>query len=157
MKIKTTYLLTILFIGIFMIISCNKEAKKQAKNNSNLSTEDKKEMSLKNSKEDEIDKKYIEYLDEYDSSNNPEINFITVGNITYWVTHYYGSGTRQEYFWVLSKNKLIPKFIFEYGGMPGGEELEYTFINIKTNVTVDGKAFENDMEKEKEKFILKRL
>ena len=157
MKIKTTYLLTTLFIGIFMIISCNNETKKQAKNNSNLNTVDKKEMSLKNNRGDEIDKKYIEYLDEYDSSNNPEINFITVGSITYWVTHYHEGGTRQEYFWILDKNKLIPKYIFEYGGLDWDKELEYTFINIKTNVTVDGKAFENNMEQEKEKFILKKL
>lgn len=157
MKIKTTYLLTTLLIGVFMIVSCNSEIKKQDKSITSLDITRKKEKSLKNNKEDEIDKKYIEYLDEYGSSNNPEINFITVGNITYWATHYYGSGTRQEYFWVLSKNKLIPKFIFEYGGMPGSEELEYTFINIEKNVTVDGKAFENDMEKEKEKFILKKL
>ncbi|MFH6970875.1 hypothetical protein DR871_013865 [Flavobacterium petrolei] len=157
MKIKTTYLLTALFVGVFMMASCNSETKKHAKSSTNLDITGNKEKSLKNNKEDEIDKKYIEYLDEYGSSSNPEINFVTVGNITYWVTHYYGSGTRQEYFWVLSKNKLIPKFIFEYGGMPGVEELEYTFINIKTNVTVDGKAFENNMEKEKEKFILKKL
>lgn len=157
MKIKTTYLLTTLFVGIFMIISCNNETKKQAKNNSNLNTVDKKEMSLKNNRGDEIDKKYIEYLDKYDSSNNPEINFITVGSITYWVTHYQEGGTRQEYFWILDKNKLIPKYIFEYGGLDWDKELEYTFINIKTNVTVDGKAFENNMEQEKEKFILKKL
>lgn len=157
MKIKSTYLVTTLFVGVFMIVSCNSETKKQAKNSTSLDITGKKEKSLKNDKEDEIDKKYIEYLDEYGSSNNPEINFITIGNITYWVTHYQEGGTRQEYFWMLSKNKLIPKYIFEYGGMDWDKELEYTFINIKTNVTTNGKAFEKDMEKEKEKFILKKL
>lgn len=60
----------------------------------------------------EIDSSYIEYLNNYGFNGNSEIKFITINNINYWVTSAQGAGNRQEYYWMLNKNKLIPMFVF---------------------------------------------
>jgi hypothetical protein len=101
----------------------------------------------------EIANKYIEYLNNYGLEGNPEVKFVTIEKINYWVTSHHGSGTHQEYFWVLNKNELIPMFIFEYGGI--NNELDYTFTNIKTNETINGKVIEENLEPLKINFINK--
>jgi hypothetical protein len=109
----------------------------------------------------EIDKKYLEYLNDYYptglGNHGEKVVIKRIVEKTYWVTFDYGSGTKSEIYWLLDKNQLIPKFKFEYGGMDWTKELSYTFINIKESKTISGNIYgidcENKIEILKEKFI----
>lgn len=78
---------------------------------------------------------------------------------TYWVTFVHGAGTRQEIYWLLNENCLIPMFEFEYGGVNWETELSYTFININNKETINSTVYGEDSENQiallKEKFINK--
>ena len=111
----------------------------------------------------EIDKKYIQYLNDYYpsgmGSTGENIEIKRIAEKTYWVTYINGSGSRQEIYWSLDGNSLIPKFEFEYGGMNWESEMSYTFKNIKNNATTSGTVYgmdsENQIEIVKQKFISK--
>ena len=110
-----------------------------------------------------IEKKYLQYLNDYypsgmgSSGENVEIK--RIAEKTYWVTFNNGSGTQQEIYWLLDKNSLIPMYEFEFGGMNWESELSYTFKNIKDNATASGTVYGVDSESQinllKEKFIEK--
>jgi hypothetical protein len=111
----------------------------------------------------EIDKKYIQYLNDYYpnglGSNGEKVEIKRISEKTYWVTFAFGSGTQQEIYWLLDKNRLIPAFEFEYGGMNWESGLSYTFLNLNNKATINGTVYGGDSENQinllKEKFINK--
>jgi hypothetical protein len=124
------------------------------------------EINIKNENTNinsKIDNKYIEYLKGYypnglgNYGENVEIK--RVNEKTFWVTYAFGSGTKQEIYWMLNGNSLIPMFEFEYGGMNWESGLSYTFININNKETINGEVFgedsESQIEKLKQKFIFR--
>lgn len=135
---------------VTIIASCN-----NSKNN-NL-TSKKTEATIPTIPSDKkIDNKYISYLQEYedpDASGTHEIDFQKIGKNVFWVTHYEGAGTRQEYYWKNTNNLLVPCFTFEYGGMDWDAGLDYSFEDVKTGKKKEGNATEADIIKLKEKFI----
>lgn len=118
------------------LISCKEESTKKLSDQSN---------------------EYIKYLEKYEkaaiANELRDIKFEQIGNNIYWVTNYHGAGTRQEYFWVNQGNRLIPKFIFEYGGENWDERLTYTFISIEKGDTVVGEGGEQEILIKKSNFI----
>jgi hypothetical protein len=142
MKIQNMRISSILFIFALTIafISCSGEKSDAKKANDET-------------KNTEIDNKYIEYLSNYHSTYSPEIKFVTLDSTTYWVTKNHGSGNEEEIFWMLNKNQLVPVFVFDYHGENWEKELNYTFINIIKKDTISGNVT-GDCEKEIE--VLKR-
>jgi hypothetical protein len=126
-----------------------------------VKTSDKNEPAAVKNDSPEIANEYIEYLSNYGFEGHPEIKFVTIEDNNFWVTINFGSGTHQEYFWILNKNKLIPMFIFEYGGENWESKLNYTFISINKKDTLEGNVIgvdsENQIEVLKKKFITKNL
>ncbi len=123
-----------------------------------------KNENLENSKtkpKSEIDRKYIEYLNGYFpnglGSFGEKVEIKRFSEKTFWITFDFGSGIKQEIYWLLEQNKLIPKFEFEFGGMNWESELNYTFINIDKKDTITGNVYgsesENQIERLKEKFV----
>lgn len=100
---------------------------------------------------------YIKYLEEYQKialeDDLRDIKFEQIGGNIYWITNYHGAGTRQEYFWVNQGNRLIPKFIFEYGGENWDEHLNYTFISIDNGDTLVGQGEEKEILIKKKEYI----
>lgn len=123
-----------------LIIGCNGDSKEI----SSSKTENQNDNN-------EIDNKYIEYLKNYESEGENEIKITKIKNTNYWITSMHGAGTHQEYYWVLEENKLIPVYIFEYGGM--NDEIEYEFLNIKNNKNQIGKSNWDDIESLKIRYI----
>jgi hypothetical protein len=142
--------ISILIIVVTIMASCNNSKK------DNL-TNKKTEKIISNSPKDKkIDSKHITYLQEYedpDASGTHEIEFKKIKKNVFWVTHYEGAGTRQEYYWKNVNNLLVPCFIFEYGGMDWEASLEYNFEDIKTGKKKEGSATEADIIRLKENFI----
>lgn len=140
---------SILIIIATIVASCN--------NSQSDSLNEKKEKTISTSPIDKkIDSEYISYLQEYedpDALGTHEINFQKIGKNVFWVTHYHGAGTRQEYYWKNVDNLLVPCFIFEYGGMDWEANLEYNFEDIKTGKKKEGSATEAEIINLKEKFI----
>lgn len=120
-------------------------------------TSKKKEKTISDSPKDKkIGSKHIAYLQEYedpDTSGTHKIDFQKIGKNVFWVTHYEGAGTRQEYYWKNENNLLVPCFIFEYGGIDWNANLEYHFEDIKTGKKKEGSATEADIIQLKENFI----
>lgn len=141
---------SILIMVVTIVTSCNNSK------NDNL-TSKKTEKTISNiPKNKKIDSKHIAYLQEYedpDASGTHEIDFQKIGKNVFWVTHYHGGGTRQEYYWKNENNLLVPCFIFEYGGMDWEGSLEYHFEDIKTGKKKDGSATEAEIIKLKGNFI----
>ena len=107
-----------------------------------------------------IKEQYIKYLNDYSSNNIGSLEIKRITEKTYWVTYVHDAGTRQEIYWLLDENRLIPYFEFEYGGMNWESELNYTFKNINNNETITGNVYGIDSENQisilKEKFINKQ-
>ncbi|WP_158729057.1 MULTISPECIES: hypothetical protein [unclassified Flavobacterium] len=126
------------------------------KSSKNLNAK-KEDNSISNSSEDKnIDSKHIIYLKKYEDPNTSgthEIEFKKIEKNVFWVTHYEGAGTRQEYYWKNVNNSLVPCFIFEYGGMDWKASLEYYLEDIKTGKKEEGNATEATIVKLKENFI----
>ena len=107
-------------------------------------------------KNTEIDKKYVDYLNNYYPNDMGDLGEVTTKRInekTFWVTHNHDSGHRNEIWWSLNKNQLIPLFEYEYGGMDWDKEIDYIFVNIIKKDTLSG-TVTGDCEKEIE--ILKK-
>lgn len=141
---------SILIIVAAIIASCNNSK------NDNLTSKKTKKTISNNPNDKKIDDKHIAYLKEYenpDASGTHEIEFKKIEKNVFWVTHYHGAGTRQEYYWKNVDNLLVPCFIFEYGGMDWEANLEYNFEDIKTGKKKEGSATEAEIINLKVKFI----
>jgi hypothetical protein len=107
-----------------------------------------------------IKEQYIKYLNDYSSNNLGSVEIKRMAEKTYWVTYVHDAGTRQEIYWLLDENHLLPTYEFEYGGMNWKSELNYTFRNIKNSETITGNVYgvnsENQISILKEKFINKQ-
>ncbi len=143
-SIKSIFVLVLPLI-LATFIGCKKE-KDLPESASNLKTINIDTISSSD------ENKYIEYLKEFETRND-EIVFKTIENETFWVTSYHSAGTNQEYYWKNINNKLVPKFVFEYGGMNWQEPLEYTFISIEKKDTISGVETEKNIELKKEEYI----
>ena len=88
-----------------------------------------------------------------------EVSIKRIKDKNFWITYHHEAGTRQEIYWLLKTNKLIPLYEFEYGGMNWESELSYNFKNIKKNQTIQGSVYGNNCESQietlKQKFIIK--
>ena len=137
-KSKKSILILVLLLILISLIGCKKDID-LSESKSNLKTTNNDTFSSSNENE------YIQYLKEFENRNE-EIILKRIDNETFWVTSYYGAGTKQEYYWKNINNKLVPKFIFEYGGMNWEEPLEYTFISIEKKDTISGVGIEKNIE-----------
>ena len=112
----------------------------------------------------QVKEQYIKYLNDYSSynlgSNEGIVEIKRIAEKSYWVTFVHDAGTRQEIYWLLDENHLLPTYEFEYGGMNWESELNYTFKNINNNETITGNVYGIDSENQisilKEKFINKQ-
>ncbi len=144
-KIKKSIHNLVLPFILTTLIGCKKEIE-LTESKSNLNT-------IENETVSSLDEnKYIEYLKEFETLND-EIVIEKIENQIFWVTSYHGAGTVQEYYWKNINNKLVPKFIFEYGGINWDEPINYTFISIEKNDTISGADNEKNIEHKKKEFI----
>jgi hypothetical protein len=152
---------------IIIAVSCSSCHETKQKENevmddqSSNKTESADESNIEKRRNISIGTKYIQFLNDYYpnglGSFGENVEIKRINERTFWITSVYGSGIKQEIYWMLHENCIIPYFEFEYGGMNWESGLNYTFFDINKNKTISGNVHgsdsENQIENLKQKFI----